>query len=140
MSKFFFCEDFFTFFFLKSAKGVSINYVDTFKPAPTPFLDLWPHAWNNLAYSGLCSTYENPCAIFSNYKDFLYFFFYFLQKNVQHEKWKKIYLDSRNSKQTPNIVLVFKVILKNLVEQKALISEDLEQWNQIYCCSYSHLN
>ena len=42
--------------------------------------------------------------------------------------------------QTPNYVLVFQVILKNLVEQKPLISEDLEQWNQIYCCSYSHLN
>ena len=47
----FFCADFFTFFFLISAKGVSINYVDAFKSAPTPFLDLWPHAWNKLAYS-----------------------------------------------------------------------------------------
>ena len=53
MSKFFFCEDFFTFFFLKSAKGVSINYVDTFKTASSPSLDLCPHAWNKLAYSGL---------------------------------------------------------------------------------------
>ena len=51
MSKFFFCEDFFTSFFLKSAKGVSINYVDTFKTASSPSLDLCPHAWNKLAYS-----------------------------------------------------------------------------------------
>ena len=53
MSKFFFCEDFFTFFFLKSAKGVSINYVDTFKTASSPSLDLCPHAWNKLAYSDI---------------------------------------------------------------------------------------
>ena len=53
MSKFFFCEDFFTFFFLKSAKGVSINYVDTFKMASSASLDLCPHAWNKLAYSVL---------------------------------------------------------------------------------------
>ena len=55
MSKFFFCEDFFTFFFLKSAKGVSINYVDTFKTASSPSLDLCPHAWNKLAYSVVSS-------------------------------------------------------------------------------------
>ena len=53
MSKFFFCEDFFNFFFIKSAKGVSINYVDTFKTASSPSLDLCPHAWNKLAYSVL---------------------------------------------------------------------------------------
>ena len=51
MSVIFFCADFFPFFFLISAKGVSINYVDDFQTAPTPFLDLWPQAWKNLAYS-----------------------------------------------------------------------------------------
>ena len=58
MSKFFFCEDFFTFFFLKSAKGVSINYVDTFKTASSPSLDLCPHAWNKLAYSVLVGSWH----------------------------------------------------------------------------------
>ena len=29
-----------------------MNYVDAFKTAPFPFLDLCPHAWNKLAYSG----------------------------------------------------------------------------------------
>ena len=28
-----------------------MNYVDAFKTAPPPFLDLCPHAWNKLAYS-----------------------------------------------------------------------------------------
>ena len=88
---------------------------------------------------GLCSTYENPCAIFSNYKDFFLLLLLFCTKKNYNMKNEKNLLGF-SFFQTPNYVLVFQVILKNLVEQKPLISEDLEQWNQIYCCSYSHLN
>ena len=38
---------------------------------------------------GLCSTYENPCAIFSNYKDISTSSFILYKKKLQHEKWKK---------------------------------------------------
>ena len=51
MSVIFFCTDFFTFFLLKNTKGVSLNYVDTFKMASSASLDLCPHALNKLAYS-----------------------------------------------------------------------------------------
>ena len=40
MSVIFFLCRLFHIFFLISAKGVSINYVDAFKTAPTQFLDL----------------------------------------------------------------------------------------------------
>ena len=69
---------------------------------------------------GLCSTYENPCAIFSNYKDISTSSFILYKKKLQHEKWKK----STWILVIPNIMLVFKVILKNLIEHKPLISED----------------
>ena len=38
--------------------GVSMNYIDAFRTAPSPYLDLCPHAWNKLAYSAMPTAFQ----------------------------------------------------------------------------------